>query len=109
MFKNNHTKRTATKAQVAALAEKLNVEVSDETDSDYVQIMLYTPKGLRFRATECHTAATSFSRLQPGDRPNPYEGTKADGWGHCMEDMEFGVEECDNPNCGYCERGLQNE
>lgn len=101
--------RTATKAQVEALAKKLNVEVDNESDDSYVSIFLYTPKGFRFKATECHTAATSFSRLQRGERPNPYSGTKADGWGHVMDDLEAGTEECDNPNCGYCERGLMNE
>jgi hypothetical protein len=108
MFKP-HTIRTATKAQVEALAKKLNVTVEDETDRNDVCIFMYTPKGFRFTATECHTAATSFSRLQPGDRANPYEGTKADGWGHCMQDLEDGIEECDNPNCGYCGRGMMNE
>lgn len=104
----NTASRTATKAQAERLAKKLNVEISDECDSDYICIFLYTPKGFRFKATDCHTAATSFSRLQPGSPPNDYEGTKADGWGHVMEDLEYGVEECDNENCGYCERGLQN-
>lgn len=109
MFKNNHKPRTATKAQVEALAKKLNVEVDDETDENYISIFLYTPKGMRFKATECHTAATSFSRAQPGEPSNQYAGKKPEGWGCCMSDLEFGVEECTNPNCGYCERGLMNE
>lgn len=109
MFKNNHTKRTATKAQVEALAKKLGVEVDDETDDRYVMMFLYTPKGLRFKSTNCHTAATSFSRAQPGEPSDQWSGKKPEGWGYCMADLEFGVEECDNPNCGYCERGLMNE
>jgi 2-methylcitrate dehydratase PrpD len=107
MFKPND-KPQATKAQVERLAKKLNVEVDDETDESYVSIFLYTPKGLKFTATDCHTAATSFSRLQPGERSNPYEGTKAEGWGHALKDLKTGVEECTNENCGYCERGLMN-
>jgi hypothetical protein len=109
MFKNNLNKRTATKAQVEALAKKLNVEIDDETDDRYISIFLYTPKGTRFKATECHTAATSFSRAQPGEPSNQWAGKKPEGWGHCMEDLEFGVEECTNPNCGVCERGHMNE
>jgi hypothetical protein len=101
--------RTATKAQVMRLANKLNVNVDDESTYDDVCIFLYTPKGLRFNATDCHTAATSFSRLLPGEYPNDYQGTKAQGWGHVMDDLEYGVEECPNENCGFCERGLMNE
>jgi hypothetical protein len=93
-------KRKATKAQVERLAQKLNVEVDDETDDSNVCIFLYTPKGFNFVATDCHTAATSFSK---------FEGTKALGWGYCLTDLEYGIKECTNPNCGYCERGLQNE
>lgn len=109
MFKNNHTKRKATKAQVERLAKTLGVSVDDETDDSYISIFLYTPKGLRFKATECHTAATSFTRAQPGEPSNEWQGKKPEGWGLAMEDLEFGVEECDNPNCGYCERGMMNE
>lgn len=101
--------RSATKQQVERLAKKHNIEVEDESDYYDVCIFLYTPKGFRFKSTECHTAATSFSRLTPGDYPNAYQGTKAEGWGHAMSDMEFGIEDCPNENCGYCERGLQNE
>lgn len=101
--------RLATKAQVESLAKKLNVEVDDETDDSYVSIFLYTPKGWRFKATECHTAASSFSRCQPGEIANQYAGTKANGWGCALDDLEYGIEECDNPNCGYCERGDMNE
>jgi hypothetical protein len=109
MFKNNHKPRTATKVQVEALAKKLNVTVDDETDDRYVQIFLYTPKGMRFKSTNCHTAATSFTYAQPGEPADQWAGKKPHGWGCCMDDLEFGVEECDNPNCGYCERGLMNE
>lgn len=93
--------RTATKAQAERLAKKLNVEIDDESDRYDICIFLYTPKGFRFKATECHTAATSFSTFDGS--------TKAQGWGHVMEDLEFGVEECPNENCGFCERGLMNE
>ena len=105
----NLTNRTATKTQAERLAAKLGVEISDECTSEDICIALYTKKGTRFIATDCHTAITAFPRLQRGWPPNSYEGTKADGWGHVMEDLEYGVEECDNENCGYCERGLQNE
>jgi hypothetical protein len=108
MFKPT-TNRTATKAQVERLAKKLNVSVEDETDREYVCIFMYTPKGFRFKATECHTAASSFSRAQPGEPSNEWAGKKPEGWGACMEDLEFGIEECDNPNCGYCGRGMMNE
>jgi hypothetical protein len=108
MFKPSKS-RTATKAQVERLAKKLNVTIDDLSDDMYISIFLYTPKGFRFKATECHTAASSFSRAQPGEPSNEWAGKKPEGWGACMEDLEFGIEECDNPNCGYCERGLQNE
>lgn len=94
------TVRKATKAQVERLSKELNVEVDDESTREDVCIFLYTPKGFRFKATECHTSATSYSTIEAG---------KAVGWGHAMEDLEFGVEECTNPNCGYCERGNMNE
>lgn len=105
----NLTNRTATKAQAERLVKKIGVvEMEDETTDYDVCIALYTKKGYRFIVTDCHTAITSFPRLQRGDAPNSYEGTKADGWGHVMEDLEYGVEECTNENCGYCERGLRN-
>lgn len=100
MFKPTND-RTATKAQAERLAQKLNVEINDESTREYICIFLYAPKGTHFKATECHTAATSFSTFDGS--------TKALGWGDVMEDLEFGVEECTNPNCGYCERGLMNE
>jgi hypothetical protein len=108
MFKPTEP-RTATKAQVERLAKKLNVEVDNESDDSYISIFLYTPKGTRFKATECHTAATSFSRALPGEPSNEWAGKMPEGWGACMNDLEYGVEECDNENCGYCERGLMNE
>lgn len=98
----------ATKAQVERLAKKLNVEVDDESTYYDVCIFMYTPKGLKFTATDCHTAATSFTRTLPGETSNEYVGTKAEGWGHALQDLKTGVEECDNENCGYCERGLRN-
>ena len=96
-----YVERTATKRQAEALAKRLEVEIDDESDRYDICIFLYTPKGTRFKATECHTAATSFSTFDGS--------TKAQGWGHVMEDLEFGIEECTNENCGYCERGHMNE
>lgn len=101
--------RTATKAQVDRLAKKLNVEVENESDDSYIRIVLTTPKGLRFKATNCHSAVSTFDRAFPGDPITEFAAKMPQGWGCAMEDLEFGVEECDNPNCGYCERGMQNE
>jgi hypothetical protein len=91
------------------LADKLSVIVEDESDDSYIRIVLTTPKGLRFKVTDCHSAVSTFDRAQPGEPSNEWAGKMPEGWGACMEDLEFGVEECDNPNCGYCERGKRNE
>lgn len=101
--------KTATKAQVHKLADKLNVTVDDESDAYSIYITLTTPKGIRFKGTGSHSAVTSFDRAQPGEESNKYFGKMPEAWGHCLEDLKLGVEECDNPNCGFCERGLMNE
>jgi hypothetical protein len=87
------------KQKAEAFCRENNIELDDSCDRDNIDISVYTPKGIRFKATDCHTAVTAFSR---------FEGTKADGWRHVWEDLSFGIEECDEPNCGYCERGKRN-
>lgn len=87
------------KQRAEAFCAKHNIELDDSSSRYEIDISMYTPKGIRFRATDCHTSVTAFSYL---------EGSKADGWKHVWEDLSFGVEECDTPDCGYCERGQRN-
>lgn len=87
------------KQKVEAFCKKNNIEIDDSSSRYDIDISMYTPKGVRFKATECHTSVIAFSYL---------EGTKADGWRYSWEDLAFGIEECDTPDCGYCERGKRN-
>lgn len=87
------------KQRVEAFCRENDIELDDSSDRYDIDISMYTPKGIRFKATDCHTSVTAFSYL---------EGSKADGWRHVWEDLCFGLEECDEPNCGFCERGLRN-
>jgi hypothetical protein len=89
----------STKARVEAFCAKHNIELDDSSTRYDIDISVYTPKGIRFKATNCHSAVTAFSYL---------EGNKEDGWRHVWDDLSFGLEECDEPNCGFCERGLRN-
>lgn len=89
-----------TKTQVEKYAKELGVTVDDlSVPGDYYDICLMSPKGIRLKSTGHHSAVTHFS---------VFEGTKADAWKDVGEDLSYGVEECDEPNCGYCERGEQN-
>jgi hypothetical protein len=98
----------STKARVEAYCKKHNIELDDSTSRDNIDISVYTPKGIRFKSTGYHSAVTAYPRAQRGEESNEWVGTKADGWRHVWEDLSYGLEECDEPNCGYCERGMQN-
>jgi hypothetical protein len=99
--------QTATKAQAERAAKKVGATLDDNSGPDHIDICVQTPKGVRLKATGCHSAVTWFPRARPGDG-DPYSGSKANGWAGVINDLSYGVEPCDEPNCGFCERGLQN-
>lgn len=87
-------------AKVKKFCEEHNISIDDQTKSDRYDIGIWTPKGIRLKGLGQHSAVSYFFKT-PGL-------TKEDAWSDLWEDLSYGLEECDDPNCETCERGLKN-
>ena len=50
----------------------------------------YTPTGIVWAATQCHTLAVQFLT------------NRSEGWASLLDDLLAGVEACDDPDCETC-------
>jgi hypothetical protein len=84
------TKRETPRQRCLRLIEEYGGDFQ-EWDSDGLEGDVWSPKGVVWAATDCHTIAVSFYT----DRPA--------GWKALLEDLEQGVVPCEQPDCDTCE------
>lgn len=96
------------KAKALRLAKKLGVEIVFSGQTPYYEITVIAPKGKTWSCCDIHElTSTQWTLEEPkiGERPD-FENSPVTPVSECWHDiydrMEYGVEDCDNPECDWC-------
>lgn len=77
-------------AKARRLAEELGAEI--EYDRENGHLAAFSPAGKKFVASDCHSCCHDFER-------GPWANEMIDA---LIEDLEDGLEECDQTDCDIC-------
>lgn len=83
--------RRATRQQVLATAAKFGIKVVDDGEKIAVDL----PRYFVLKSTGLHFTDLRYNS-PPGAWPKPL------AWGAVLEDIEDGIERCDDPDCECC-------
>lgn len=83
------------RTQVVKFCEDHDIKLYDYSIPGFkVDITLWTPKGTRFKGLVTHNAVAVFW-TEPGYGKN-------EAWKGLVEDIQGGLEPCDDPQCDTC-------
>ncbi len=83
------------KQEVLKLAKHHKAHVDGGLSGRYFHYDIWTPKGMTWQANGCHVISLGFSKFDDMKY-------REEEWQDALERMQYGITECDDPECEYC-------